>query len=444
MAHSSTPRTFLVGLGETGLSVARHLHRRGEEFSVWDEEPSSEALQRLRAEWPEAPVHSGVFDTEAFRHASTVIVSPGIPFDHPALRAAGSAGAQVCGDIELFARVANAPVLGITGSNGKSTTTRLVCHLLERMGAEVRCGGNLGPPALSLLRDEAPDAYVLELSSFQLESTHVLPCRAGVILNLTPDHLDRHGSLEHYREIKLRLYRDAEVAVYNRDDPHTRPSDPCAQTGFGLDEPPGEEDFGIRRRDGENWFCQGSRWLGACRELPLPGRHNRANGLAALALLWAYGADPKEAAGHLSGFPGLAHRLCLVAEIDGVRWYDDSKATNFDALAAALASFEEPCVLLAGGRAKDDDPARVRDIVFRRTRAVVLFGEDGPDLARAWTGAKTRVVPSMAEAVEEARALAHAGDRVLLSPGCTSFDQYGNYRERGADFLRCIEEENRS
>ena len=439
-APAAAARTMVVGLGATGLSVARHLRRRNEPFTVWDAAPRPAALAQLRAEWPEAPVRSGEPDPAAFRAADTVIVSPGVALDHPALAAARAAGAQVYGDIELFAHEANAPVLGVTGSNGKSTVTRLAAHLLEGLGQRVGCGGNLGPPALSLLREPAPDAYVLELSSFQLEATETLRCRAAAMLNLSPDHLDRHGDLAAYRAAKQRLYRGAELAVYNRGDAHTRPPQASARAvGFGLDAPRRGDDFGVREHAGADWFCQGRRRLRPCAELPLPGRHNRANALAALALVWAHGIEPAAAAAGLAGFAGLPHRLQRVAAPGRIAWYDDSKATNPDALAAALAAFDAPCVLIAGGRAKADDYARVRGALARHARAAVLMGEAAAELARAWDGAaELRVVADMDAAVAAARELAAPAGRVLLSPGCASFDRYAGYAERGDDFARAV------
>ncbi len=439
MHAAAAVRTMVVGLGATGLSVARHLRRRNEPFTVWDRAPRADALARLRAEWPEAPVRCGELDPAEFRGADTVIVSPGVALDHPALAAARAAGAQVYGDIELFAHEANAPVLGVTGSNGKSTVTRLAAHLLEGLGRRVCCGGNLGPPALSLLREPAPDAYVLELSSFQLAATETLHCRAAAMLNLSPDHLDRHGDFAAYRAAKQRLYRRAELAVFNRGDADTRPPAGARAVGFGLDAPRRGDDFGVREHDGADWFCQGRRRLRPCAELPLPGRHNRANALAALALAWAHGAEPAAAAAHLGDFSGLPHRLQRLAAPGRIAWYDDSKATNPDALAAALAAFDEPCVLIAGGRAKPDDYARVRGALARHARAAVLMGEAAAALARAWDGAaELRVVDGMDAAVAAARELAAPDGRVLLSPGCASFDRYAGYAERGRDFARAV------
>ncbi len=446
METPAAARTLVVGLGVTGLSVARHLRRRGEPFSVWDAAPKERALEQLRARCPDAPVSRGEPDIRAFESADTVIVSPGVSLDHPAVRAARAAGARVHGDIELFAHEANAPVLGVTGSNGKSTVTLMATHLLRQAGLEVEAGGNLGAPALSLLRDPAPDAYALELSSFQLESTETLRCRAASVLNLSPDHLDRHGSFEAYRQIKHRLYRRAETAVFNRDDSGTRPGIVAGRTvSFGLDAPRRDDEFGLRERDGNVWLCRGRQALLPARALPLAGRHNWANALAALALVEAFGLAPERVASALRSFQGPPHRLRQIAEIDGVRWIDDSKSTNLGALRAALTASDRPCVLIAGGRAKREDFRRVVGDLARRARALVLFGESAAVLERAWSDcAPVTRAPDLARAVRAAAALAERGDRVLLSPGCSSHDQYAGFEERGEDFaarVRALQEE---
>ena len=440
METQSTPipmRTLVAGLGVTGLSVAHYLKEHNEPFAVWDVAPKESVLEQLRADCPQAPVHRGEPDLRDFEAADTVIVSPGVSLDHPALRAARASGAHVYGDIELFAREVNAPVLGITGSNGKSTTTRLVAHLLEADGVEVAAGGNLGTPALSLLHDPAPDAYVLELSSFQLEATETLHCRAAGLINISPDHLDRHGTFEAYREAKHRLYRYTEVAVFNRDDPNTRPGVMAGRSvSFGLDTPLQEEDFGLHRHDGQDWLCRGRKRLLPCAEIPLAGRHNQANALAALALVEAWGVDSRQVAEALRSFVGLPHRLQQVAEVNGVRWFDDSKATNLSALQAALSVFESPCILIAGGRAKREDPASLKPVLKRHACTAVVFGEAAGAFAAAWQdGVPVVQTETLAEAVQAAAGQAGFGDCVLLSPGCSSHDQYTNFEARGKDFV---------
>ncbi len=437
-AHS---RTMIAGLGVTGLSVARHLRVRNEPFVVWDTAPPPAALEELRATWPDVTVISGELDPQACAETDTIIVSPGVPLNHPALSAASQAGAQIYGDIELFAHEVNAPVLGITGSNGKSTVTLWVAHLLEASGKTIRCGGNLGEPALSLLSDPAPDAYVLELSSFQLEATETLQCKAAALLNISPEHLDRHGSFEAYRDIKHRLYRFAETAVFNRQDSHTRPGMTSAQTvSFGLDVPVKQRDFGLREHEGQMWLCRGWDRLLPAEELSLAGQHNLANALAALALVEAFGVEPAQAASALSTFQGPPHRLQKVATVRDVHWYNDSKATNLDAMQAALTAFEQPSILIAGGRAKQDDWKRATAAVARHVRAMVLIGEAAEDMAQAWgEHVPTHLESDMEHAVARASQLAQPGENVLLSPGCASFDQYDNFEARGDDFIACVQ-----
>ena len=437
----SAPRTLVVGLGATGLSVVRYLRRCQEQFTVVDAAERPSGLEELRREWPEAPVICGALDPQAFETADTVIVSPGVPLDHPALSAARQAGAQVFGDIELFAHEANAPVLGVTGSNGKSTTTVLLGALLEAGGRNVSCGGNLGIPALSLLQDPPTDAYVLELSSFQLEATETLHCQAACILNLSPDHLDRHGDFRTYREVKHRLYRYTDTVVFNRNDPATQPDREVAHAiSIGLDAGRSGNDFGIRQHQGESWLCQGRVRIVPCAELGLIGRHNWINAQAALALAWANGIDPKQTVEALRSFTGLPHRMQRLSVPGEVTYINDSKATNVEALSAALHTVDGPCVLLAGGQAKPDPFERITDVVLRHTRALVLYGEAAPEMAQAWQAHPSIcVVPTLEEALAQAREAARPGDCVLLSPGCTSFDQYSGFEARGKDFVAQVQ-----
>ena len=436
----SDSRTMVMGLGVTGLSVARYLRDRNEAFTVWDRDPKADAEALLREACPESLLMRGDPDRQAFEGADTVIVSPGVPLDHPALCAAREAGAQIYGDVELFAHEANAPVLGITGSNGKTTVTLMLAALLEEAGVVSRVGGNLGIPALSLLEDPPPDVYVLELSSFQLEATDTLTCEAACLLNISPDHLDRHGSFAAYREVKHRLYRNATAAIYNRDDPDTRPGlTDGRMLSFGLDAPVRGDDFGIRQHDGLEWLSQGRHLLLPCKDLSLPGQHNCANALAALALADAYGVTLDAVVDVLRHFQGPPHRLQKVAAIDGIDFYNDSKATNMDSMQAALRAFDKTCVLIAGGQAKQGDFSRVTPLLKARTRAVILIGEAAEEMAQVWGESVIVSVESdMDTAVRRARELACAGDCVLLSPGCASFDQYENFEVRGDDFIACV------
>ena len=435
--------TLVVGLGETGLSAARYLERAGEPFEVVDSRDEPPAIEAFRRDWPEVPVRLGRFGRRQFERARRIVVSPGVSLREPVLARAVAAGTECIGDIELFARAADAPVIAITGSNGKSTVTALTGALLAAAGRRVRTGGNLGPPALDLLDHadaEDTDFYVLELSSFQLETTFSLRPLAAVVLNISADHMDRYRSLAEYAAAKGRIYRGARTAVVNRDDPGAArlAGNPDRVLGFTLGAP-GAGDFGVVERGGEAWLAEGERPLIAARELPLAGAHNRANALAALALVRAAGVDPETVLDGLRGFPGLPHRMQHVATIDGVDWYDDSKGTNVGATAAAIEGLGRPLVLIAGGLAKDADFAPLREPVARRARAVVLIGRDADRLAAALDGT-TRIerAADLETAVERAAALAEAGDAVLLSPACASFDMFRDYHARGEAFVAAV------
>lgn len=436
--------TLIVGLGETGLSAARFFDRAGEPFEVADSRSEPPAIEAFRRQWPEVPVRLGRFGARQFEHARRIVVSPGVSLREPALANAVAAGTECIGDIELFARAADAPVVAITGSNGKSTVTALTGALLTAAGRRVRTGGNLGPPALDLLADETgagPDFYVLELSSFQLESTWSLHPLAAVVLNVSADHMDRYRDLAEYAAAKGRIYRGARTAVVNRDDPGAaRLAERSSRViGFTL-QVPEAGDFGVIEHAGEDWLAEGAQPLLPAREVPLAGAHNRANALAALALVRAAGLEPASVLDGLRGFSGLPHRMQHVATIDGVDYYDDSKGTNVGATAAAIDGLERPLVLIAGGSGKGADFSGLHAPVARRARAVVLFGRDADAMAAALDGAvPVARVADLDTAVDRAAALARPGDAVLLSPACASFDQFRDYRARGEAFVAAVE-----
>ncbi|MFW5452595.1 UDP-N-acetylmuramoyl-L-alanine--D-glutamate ligase [Thioalkalivibrio sulfidiphilus] len=431
--------TLIVGLGATGISVARHLRARGESFRVADsraEPPGRDELRRLA---PEAELHTGPFDAALFAGMKRLIVSPGVSVAESAIQAARAAGAEILGDIELFAREARAPVVAITGSNGKSTVTALVGEMARAAGLNVAVGGNFGIPALDLLNDGDVELYVLELSSFQLETTESLEPVATTVLNISADHLDRYASLEDYAAAKERIFRRAATAVINRDDPRV-----CAMQGgarrvsFGLDVP-GEGDWGLLERDAEPWLAQGEiPWFAESR-LRIAGRHNTANALAALALGQAAGLPGEAMVEALTQFSGLPHRCQWVTRLHGVSWYNDSKGTNLGATLAALAGFPGQVVLIAGGQGKGQDFAPLGEAVAGKARAVVLLGEDAPSIAAALEGRVPVVqVASMEAAVAEAARLAQTGDSVLLSPACASLDMFDNYMHRGEVFMAAV------
>jgi len=443
-AASRARPALVVGLGRTGLSCVRHLSALGVPVAVCDSRREPPALERLAAEFPAVPVHLGGFPEGVLARAAALVVSPGVSPREPALAVAAARGQPVIGDIELFARAARAPVLAVTGTNGKSTVTTLVARMIEAAGRAVRAGGNLGPEALALLEDEPPELYVLEVSSFQLETTCSLEPLAAAVLNVSPDHLDRHASLVEYAAAKRRVFRGSGTMVLNADDPLVaamrEPGRRVLEFTLG---PAGEGRFGLVEADGHEWLAVGARRYLPARELGLRGRHNVANALAALALGTAVGLAPERMVEALASFRGLAHRCELVAMKGGVRWYNDSKATNVGAAVAAIDGLapEGPLVLIAGGEGKGQDFRALAQALPGKVRAVVLVGRDADRLERAIAGrVAVRRAGGMREAVRTAGALARPGDAVLLAPACASFDLYESYEHRGRDFAAAVGE----
>lgn len=434
--------TLIVGLGESGLSVARVLAACGIGFAAADSRAMPPGLDAFRKAYPRVPVHLGPFDPVLFRRMPNLVLSPGVAPGEPAVQAARTAGAEVLGDIELFARMAKAPIAAITGSNGKSTVTSLLGAMCRSAGLRVGVGGNLGPPALDLLDDDT-ELYVLELSSFQLETTHSLNTRAGCLLNVSPDHLDRHADLDAYIAAKQRVFRGDGVMVINADDARVVALAENAAADrrilrFTLDRP-GPDDFGLIEQTGRVWLGRGDEpWL-AVDELPLSGAHNQANALAALTMGAALKLPRAAMLKALRAFRGLPHRCELVAERAGVRWYDDSKGTNVGATEAAVQGLPGPLVLIAGGLGKGQDFTPLAAALNGKARALVLIGRDAPLIASA-VGDSMPVhrAADMHEAVALAAALAEPGDGVLLSPACASLDMFVDYRARGRAFADAV------
>lgn len=437
--HASAGRRLVVGLGATGRSCLQWLAGRGCPLRVVDSRdlpPERAVLETLQ---PPPEARFGALDAAALDGVAEVVVSPGVSLDEPLIAAARAAGIPVVGDIELFARSVSRPVAAITGSNGKSTVTSLVAAMARAAGRKTLAGGNLGPPALDLLAEPAPDLYVLELSSFQLELTTSLRPRAAVVLNLSPDHIDRHGSMARYAAAKGRIYAHAGLAVVNRGDALAASLVPpgVGSVSFGLDRPPSALDYGLVEADGERWLVRGPDRLLRAADLPLPGTHNIANVLAAFALGAALGLPDDAMATAAAGFAGLPHRMCRVHQAGGVDWIDDSKATNVGAAAAALGGLDLPVILLAGGDAKGADLAPLADAARGRIKAAVLLGRDAPRLEEVLAGIAPVVrVATLEEAVDVAAGLAMPGDAVLLSPACASTDMFDDYRQRGETFAR--------
>ncbi|MFM2007347.1 MAG: hypothetical protein RLZZ09_3002 [Pseudomonadota bacterium] len=425
---------LIVGLGKTGYSIARFMAAQGIRFAVTDTREVPPFINELREEFPDAAVFLGGFQRSSFEAATHLIVSPGVSLNEPLIQLAARRGIPVIGDLDLFANMVRAPVLAITGSNGKSTVTTLVGLMAEADGRKTRVGGNLGTPMLDLLDDEV-ELYVLELSSFQLESSHVLAPIAATVLNITPDHMDRYADLQAYAEAKRRIFNGSGLMVLNRDDPMVAD---MSLTGrnmvwFGLEGK--DNDYAVRVLDGEEWLVCHNEPVMPRRDVRLHGRHNLANALAALALGDAAGLSHPAMVDTLKSFAGLDHRAQWVGDLGGVTWINDSKATNVGACMAALAGMEQPVVLIAGGDGKGADFSVLRPVVKEKVKALVLMGRDAPLMQSALEDLVTTVcVANMAEAVNAASALATQGDAVLLAPACASLDQYKDYQERGRVF----------
>ena len=440
-AASPGRRNLVVGLGVTGLACARWLHAHGERVTVNDSRAAPPGLAALRALDAGIEVHAGRFEPALLDGVERVVLSPGVSRREPLVAAALARGLPVVGDIELFALAVAAPVLGITGTNGKSTVTSLVAAMAQRAGWGVLAGGNLGEPALELLARPVPQLYVLELSSFQLESTESLALAAAAVLNLAPDHLDRYGSLAEYGAAKARIYAHATVAVLNLDDARVAvmPRPGQRRLGFSLER--ADADFGLATRGGAVHLARAGEPLLPLAQLKLPGRHNAANALAALAIGEAAGLPIAPMLAALCEFAGLPHRTQWVATRRGVRFVDDSKGTNVGATLAAVAGLDGPLVVIAGGDGKGQDFAPLAAGFRGKVRHAVLIGRDRAALAAVLTGVCTsELAPDMAAAVAAAAAAAQPGDLVLLSPACASLDMYRDYRQRGELFAAAVRE----
>ena len=436
--------TLVVGLGKTGLSVVRYLHAIGEPMVVVDSRDIPPGLNVLKAEYSDVELHTGTFDISLFTSAHRIIVSPGVALTEPALLAARNNNIEIIGDIDLFAHEVDAPVIGITGSNGKSTVTTLLALMAESAGLKSVASGNIGLPVLDSLHEKT-DLYVLELSSFQLETLQNLPMKAAVVLNISADHLDRYENLAAYALSKQAIYQDAEVLVINKDDAAASCITGLSgrQIGFTLNEPE-QGEFGLCRnnqKSGETRLCFGQQLLLTVDELQLKGKHNIQNALAALALGYAVDLPMDAMVSVLKEFKGLAHRTQLVAQIEGVDWINDSKATNIGAAIAAMKGLSGKHILIAGGIAKGADFSELTDIVKQHCRAVILLGQDADKMAAVMPeGITVKHVTDMRSAVLAAKAQAVAGDNVLLAPACASFDMFDSFEHRGDVFIQAVQE----
>ena len=449
-SNNAENATVIVGLGTTGLSVARYLQQQQRDFKVMDSRDNPPNARELQQNFPAVPYHFGSFKPDWLNQAKQIIVNPGIAVATPEIAAAKAAGAEIVGDIELFARELKntRPIIAITGSNGKTTVTMLLDLMAKKSGLNVATGGNIGTAALDLLADKNTDLYVLELSSFQLETTTSLQTVAAVILNVSEDHLDRYDNdLDAYAQAKAVIYKHCQHLVYNRDDAYStrlakQSTDYKSISSFGLDAPEAGQ-FGITSKNGINYLARGDQLLMPVSEVKLAGLHNLANALACLALGESAGLKMTAMLDVLREYAGMEYRTQWLATIEGVNWYNDSKGTNVGATLAALTGLRGKTVLIAGGQGKGADFSPLSSAIKEHAQAVVLMGEDAQKIAAVIDDSIPVVfVNSMQEAVSEAYKLAVHNAKhemnVLLSPACASFDMFKNYIVRGEMFSDAV------
>lgn len=435
----------VVGLGKTGLSCVRFLRRQGYPVAVNDTRDTPPGLAELRAEFPEVEVSLGQLDESLLLKAREIVCSPGISINEPAIAAARlGGGIPVVGDVELFCREVKTPIVAITGSNAKSTVTTLVGLMAERAGLRTGVCGNIGTPVLDMLLEGDKDLYVMELSSFQLETTHSLKAAVAVVLNISEDHMDRYAGMVEYHQAKHRIFRNCQRFVFNRDDALTMPliADDLPRASFGLGEPD-LGDFGVRLVDGKPWLARGREALMPVSDLQIFGEHNVANALACLALGEAVNIPREAMLATLREFSGLKHRCQRVALVNGIGWYNDSKGTNVGATLAAIrglgAAIPGKLLLIAGGVGKGQDFSPLSPVMARYGKALLLIGEDALEIDHAVQAPISKqYCSSLDEAIVAALALAAPGDAVLLSPACASFDMFKHYEDRGDQFVAAV------
>jgi UDP-N-acetylmuramoylalanine--D-glutamate ligase len=446
-AELKNKKVLVLGLGETGCSALRWLAKQGAVLSAADSRDNPPNLEDLLRRMPQVAFHTGKFKQEVLLKAELIVISPGVPLSDVAVQAAIQQGIPVVGDVELFAQYRSkiAKVIGITGSNGKTTVTTLVGEICKEAGLKTIVAGNIGLPVLDALQMETPDIYVLELSSFQLETTSGLHLDAAAVLNVCEDHMDRYASIAEYAAAKARILAHTKIAVLNRDDRLALVIQPENIVTFGLDAAPTANDLGVIDHAGVHYLSSGQRRLCKTSELKITGQHNVANALAAVALCRAVGIEKTEITNALRDFKGLPHRVEWVANIDDVDFYDDSKGTNVGATCAAILGMTkndkpQKVVLIAGGDGKGQDFAPLAPALQANSHAVVLIGRDAPLIESVLVNTNIPIyhAADLPEAVAIAKKVARAGDAVLLSPACASFDMFKNYEHRAEVFVDAV------
>ncbi|EQD45786.1 UDP-N-acetylmuramoylalanine--D-glutamate ligase [mine drainage metagenome] len=434
-------KDLVLGLGRSGWATVNWLVSQGRSVIAVDDRPEPAPGEVPAPHPPGVVLHWGGASPDQVAGCDRLVAAPGVPEKHPLIQEARRLGIEVIGDIELFVRTVRRPIIAITGTNGKSSVTMLTTDMLHRSGLRVRSGANLGTPVLELAAEPLADFYVFELSSFQLERTHSLCARAAVVLNLSQDHLDRHASFDSYVQAKARIYRGCKTWVANRDDPLVMAMPELGRSDytFGWSPPGSDQAFGIRATGSGPVLARGDQSILPLAEVPGTSRMSVLNALAALALTADLGLDSEAVREAIRSFRGLPHRLEFVGIHHKVRFIDDSKATNVGSAVAAIESFDDPVILIAGGVGKGQDFKPWAEAVARKVRSVFLIGESAGSMAAVLKGrCPVERVCDLEEAVQRAFHAAQAGDLVLLAPACASFDQFHDYAERGRVFQQAV------
>ncbi len=437
------PFYLVAGLGKTGISVARYLQRKKKSFAVFDTRAQVPNLAEFSQEFPEIAIYTQELPDHVLNQLTDIIASPGLSLDTPFLKRAQEQGTAVYGDIECLAREIQAPVIAITGTNGKSTVTTLVGEMAKAAGYNVAVAGNIGAPVLDLLDDgHQYDLWVLELSSFQLDLTFSLAPVAATILNVSPDHLDRHHTMQAYVEAKQRIYHQTKLAIFNREDSYTLPPASIHSISFGQDNPTAGN-WGLISQGGKIYLAKGDTCFLSTESVLIKGIHNWLNALAACALAEAAGISEQSIIAVLSTFSGLAHRCQWVRTLDGVEWINDSKGTNIGATISAIngigGAMQGKIVLIAGGQGKGADFSELTQPIADFVRSIILIGEDADKIEAALSNVVPTVrASSLDNAVAMARTQAKPGDVVLLSPACASLDMFRDFNHRGEVFASLV------
>jgi UDP-N-acetylmuramoylalanine--D-glutamate ligase len=440
---SNCQRIAVIGLGKTGASVVNYLLTLGKKVCAFDSSSDPSELSKIQSTIAADQIFLGPYDQSLLSSFDLIVVSPGVNLQQPVFLHLKENGALICGDIELFCKINTIAIIAITGSNGKTTLTTLTEKLLRKTGRLAIAAGNIGTPVLETIGNTGLDYVIMELSSFQLATTYCLNAAVAVVLNCTPDHLDRHCSFEEYRNAKLSIYKNARHAVINSDDPALKPTHPQNKISFGVNE---NADFTYCTEPTGVYFYYHGKKIGSAVNWPLQGQHHFQNALALLAIAKAIDIPFDDVFHVLERFRGIPHRCELITQHAGVRWYNDSKATNEGAAVAAIKtlsmSLEGRLILIAGGEAKGCDFSLLKEVVQQCVSDVIVLGRDAALLTQVLSPvAKVQSVTSMADAVNQAKDLAREKDIVLLSPACASFDMFEHYQHRGQEFSRCVYEE---